>query len=98
MQMRRKSAFISLKIRNQLNAIKPLIISAAKAQPKTNRIQFHYTSYFDMSEKRHNGLLEDINAIEDGINVKLKQMPREPNIFLPIKGDYLDHDHLSKSK
>jgi RAQPRD family integrative conjugative element protein len=76
---------------NQLHAIKPLIVSASKEQPKTNRIQFHYTSYRDLNGKKHNGLLDDINEIENGIKEKLEKIPSAPHTFQPIKGDYINH-------
>jgi RAQPRD family integrative conjugative element protein len=76
---------------NQLHAIKPLIVAANKEQPKTNRIQFHYTSYRDLNEKQHNGLLDDINEIENGIKEKLEKIPSAPHTFRQIKGDYINH-------
>jgi len=78
-------------ILNQLNAMKPLIVAAAYEQPKTNRIQFHYTSYKDATGKSHNGLLNDVNEIENGIQEKLNHIPEEPHILLPLKGDYIEH-------
>jgi RAQPRD family integrative conjugative element protein len=76
---------------NQLHAIKPLIVAASKEQPKKNRIQFHYTSYRDLNGKQHNGLLDDINEIENGIKEKLEKIPSAPHTFQPIKGDYINH-------
>jgi RAQPRD family integrative conjugative element protein len=74
---------------NQLNAIKPLITSAAREQHRYNRIQFHYTRYRDSNGKIHNGLLEDINAIENGIREKLDHSTRSQRQFQPLKGDYV---------
>lgn len=82
---------------NQLQAIKPLVVAAAKEQPKENRIQFHYTRYRDVNGKIHNGLIEDINEIENGIKEKISQ-PSAPHTFNPIRGDYVDHhDRSSKA-
>lgn len=78
-----------IQILNQLHAIKPLIVAAAKEQPKTNRIKFHYTRYRDMNGI-HNGLLDDINAIEMGIKEKLHQLPHSPHFVESIKGDYIE--------
>jgi RAQPRD family integrative conjugative element protein len=75
---------------NQLESIKPLIVSAAKEQPKDNRFHFHYFSYKDNSGTKHNGLLEDINEIEKGIKERLNTIPSEPHTFKQISGDYID--------
>lgn len=80
-------------ILNQLAAMKPLIVSAAREQPKSNRIQFHYTAYKDANGKVHNGLLEDINEIEKGIHEKLHRTPKEPRVVAAIKGDYIDRSN-----
>ena len=76
-------------ILNQLNAMKPLILAAQKAQPENTRIPFHYTQYRDNQGQKHQGLLEDIQAIKAGIQQKLHDFNAEPRIFAPIKGDYL---------
>jgi RAQPRD family integrative conjugative element protein len=76
-------------ILNQLDAIQPAIVAAAKAQPQNTRIQFHYTRYRDNKGKLHNGLLEDIQAIKSGIIQKLNSANIEPHVIAPIKGDYL---------
>lgn len=73
---------------NQLEALRPLILAADKEQEKTNRIKFHYFAYFDSNEKKHNGLLEDILAIEQGIQEKINKPISEPRNFQKIKGDY----------
>lgn len=64
---------------NQLEALKPLVLAAAKVQPKNLRISFNYTA-----------LLKDINEIEKGIEANLTDIPKEPRQFEPIKGDYLN--------
>lgn len=77
---------------NQLNAIKPLIIAASLQQPKTNRVQFHYSNYLDSHHKKHNGLTEDINQIEMSIQNKLNNIHIEPSVLPSIKGDYILHN------
>lgn len=77
-------------ILNQLHAIRPLIIQAAKEQPKTNRIQFHYTAFHDVNG-HHHGMIEDIDAIEKGIREKLHDTPNAPHHIKPINGDYIEH-------
>ncbi len=77
---------------NQLEALKPLIIAAEKEQPRNLRLQFHYMAYHDASKKLHNGLLEDINEIEKGIQAKLNIPLSEPHRFAAIKGDYIGNE------
>lgn len=84
-------------ILNQLNAIKPLVVAAAREEPSTNRYQFHYVSFTDANGKTHKGLLNDINEIEKGIIDKLDKMPKEARTFQPIQGDYTDHLHSGAS-
>ncbi len=78
-----------VQIINQLDAIKPLIIAASKAQEKGMRITFRYTAYRDARGVLHNGLLEDINAMQKGIEAKLNHTAQEPRHFEAIRGDYL---------
>ncbi len=75
---------------NQLEAIKPLVVSANQEQERGARIKFRYTSYRDANGVSHNGLLEDINAIEKGIQKKLNHAISEPRHFQAINGDYLN--------
>jgi len=82
---------------NQLNDLKPLIHSAKSEQDIHARIKFHYTTYRDADDKIHNGLLEDINAIQQGIEAKLNKSLREPRYFEPIKGDYMDYMRVMKN-
>ncbi len=75
---------------NQLEALKPLVVSASRDQPAYARVKFHYTAYRDTNGIIHNGLLEDITEIQNGIKEKLNQKIDEPRHFQSIKGDYLD--------
>ncbi|MCD6040307.1 MAG: hypothetical protein K0S27_1707 [Gammaproteobacteria bacterium] len=86
-----------IQIINQLEAIKSLAISANQEQEKEARIKFHYTSYHDSNGLFHNGLLEDINEIERGIQKKLNPMINEPRHFQEIKGDYLDLKNIKSN-
>lgn len=83
-----KERIYLVQILNQLDAVQPIILAAAKEQPKNIRIQFHYTRYTDAKGQVHNGLLEDIQAIRAGIEQKLNQTSVEPRVVQPIKGDY----------
>jgi RAQPRD family integrative conjugative element protein len=83
---------------NQLNALKPLIISASNEQQKNSRFQFRYTAFVNSNGKLQNGLLEDINELKKGIQARLNQKEVESQRFEPIKGDYISHDHQSDSE
>lgn len=87
----REERIYLIQILNQLHAIKPLVIAASLQQLKTNRIQFHYMAYKDANKKPHNGLLDDLNQIETGIQNKLNHVPIEPSRLSPIRGDYIEH-------
>lgn len=75
---------------NQLEALKPIIMAASKEQLSQSRIQFHYSAYRDRSGQLHNGLFDDITAIENGIKEQLNQKSIEPHRFTAIKGDYVN--------
>jgi len=79
-----------IQIKNQINALKPLILAAEREQPKNLRIKFHYSHFHDSSGKLHNGLLEDINEIEKAVNENLIRISHEPRRFTTIKDDYVD--------
>jgi RAQPRD family integrative conjugative element protein len=86
-----------IQMMNQLDALKPLVVSASKEQDRNARIKFHYTTYRDSNGKIHNGLLEDINELRKGIQEKLTQPISEPRYFQSIKGDYLDMKNVKGS-
>jgi RAQPRD family integrative conjugative element protein len=75
---------------NQLNEMQSLIEAASREQPQNVRIQFHYARYTDARGRWHNGLLEDVRAIKQGIEEKLNQPMMEPRTVMPIKGDYIE--------
>jgi RAQPRD family integrative conjugative element protein len=75
---------------NSLNAIQPLIIAAEKEQPHNTRVKFHYTKFKDGEGIWHNGLMDDMHAIKNGIIEKLNQVTLEPRVISSIEGDYLN--------
>jgi len=79
-----------VQIINQLNSVLPLIRNAEKSQPKNQRVSFHYLAWQDANGDKHNGLLEDIQAIKKGIEERLDAVAIEPRVIAPIGGDYLD--------
>lgn len=82
---------------NQLNALKPLLYSAKKEQDSHARVKFHYTDYRDADGHVHNGLLEDIHAIQQGIQAKLNKPLSTPRYFESIKGDYIGLHRVNKN-
>jgi RAQPRD family integrative conjugative element protein len=77
---------------NQLNAMLPIVRAAEKAQPKNQRISFHYSVWHDAKGQKQNGLLEDIQEIKRGIEEKLNAISIEPRAVTPIRGDYLGQE------
>lgn len=75
---------------NQIDAMTPLVLAAEKEQPNNTRVQFHYAAWHDDKGHTHNGLLEDIKAIKQGILEKLNNAGDEPRAVNSIKEDYLD--------
>lgn len=79
-----------VQLMNQLDAMTPMVLAAAREQPKNLRVQFHYTAWRDNKGQLHNGLLEDINDIKAGIRQKLNDPSSESRAINPVLGDYLD--------
>jgi len=75
---------------NQLDALKPTILAAAREQPKNQRVTFHYHAWKDANGQSHNGLLEDITLIKQGIEEKLHSTAIEPRTAKPLQGDYFN--------
>lgn len=77
-----------LQMKHQIEAIKTTLIAAKKEQNPEARVVFHYTSYRDAKGLWHNGLLEDLEQMETGIQEKLEGVSIEPRTVPPIAGDY----------
>ncbi len=83
-----------VKIVNQLEAVKPLI-SQAKAEQEANpRIKIHFDSWVDAEGHKHNGLREDIEAIQNSLIQAIDQRSTDPRVYKPIKGDFVGQDHV----
>lgn len=63
---------------NELDAIKPQIVSAKQAADSSARLQFNYAA-----------LLSDIKRIQSGIRAKIQHQTIQPRVVTPLKGDYL---------
>lgn len=85
-------------ILNALHAIQPLILASEKQQPQNTRIVFHYTKFQDTQGEWHNGLLEDVKAIQSGIKEQLSSVSVEPRNITPLNGDYLDDSDRRKNE
>lgn len=81
---------------NQLEAMKPLVISVSKEQSKTTRRPFNYMGYCDSHGKFHNGLINSINQIEQEIHTELYHLTVEPHKLPAIKDDYLVHERAKQ--
>jgi len=79
---------------NQLDALRPLAIAASKEQEKFQRVQFHYLTYKDSDGYKHSGVLDDIDEIKKGIQIRLASIAIQPREFSQIKGDYVGNKIL----
>ncbi len=73
---------------HQLEAMKPMIEAARHQQSPNQRVKFHYTAWTDAQGNKHAGLLDDVNAIQQGIQAKLNHPVLTPKILPSISGDY----------
>src|ERR1700678_3828017 len=78
-----------LQLLHQIDALELTVLAAQKEQSPNVRIQFHYTAYRDQAGKLHNGVLEDLQLIHEGIAEHLSERSGEPRGVVPIQGDYL---------
>lgn len=78
-----------VRIINQLESIKPLISRAKNEQPVNPRIKIHFERFIGADGKIHNGLREDIDAIQKALIQVVNQESIEPRNFAPISDDYI---------
>jgi RAQPRD family integrative conjugative element protein len=76
----------------QLQAIKPLINRAKNAQTKNPRIKVHFDSWIDGDGKKHNGLRQDIEAIQTALVNIVNGEKIEPRVYKTIQGDFIDKE------
>lgn len=74
----------------QLQQIKPLIASAIAAEPDNLKSTVHLSAYMGPNGQMQNGVMEDVNALQQGIEqiINLKQI--DPKAYSPISGDYVE--------
>lgn len=83
-----------VKIINQLQAIKPLINQAKTQQDVHPREKINFDVWQDNAGKTHNGLRQDIEAIQHSLIMSINQKNTEPRIYKPIKGDFTRHSNV----
>ncbi len=83
-----------VKIVNQLEAIKPLINQAQEQQSENPRVKVHFDSWIGPDGTHHNGLRQDINAIQAALINAINKQSIEPRIYKPIKDDFIGGDHV----
>lgn len=81
-----------VQIINQLQAIKPLINQAQRSQPLNPRIKIHFDSWKDAKGKTHNGLRQDIEAIQLALIKAVNRERIEPRSFAPLNNDFVGND------
>lgn len=83
---------VLVKIIRQLQAVKPLINEAENAQEKNPRIKVHFDSWIDTSGNKHNGLRQDIEAIQTALVHIVNSETIEPRVYKPIQGDFVEKE------
>lgn len=83
-----------VKMVNQLEAIKPLITQAAREQDANARVKIHFDSWTDANGVKHNGLRQDINAIQQALIHSINRQAVSPRVFTPIQHDFVAGQHV----
>lgn len=83
-----------VKIVNQLQAIKPLINQAQQEQSQNPRIKIHFDTWKDAKGKKHNGLRQDIEQIQQALITAVNGESVEPRSFAPIGNDFTGDDRV----
>ena len=83
-----------VQIINQLQALKPLINQAQAEQPKNPRIKIHFDSWRDAQGKKHNGLRQDIEQIQQALITTINKQSIEPRSYTPIANDFTGDSYV----
>lgn len=83
-----------VKMVNQLEAMKPLITQAAREQDANARVRIHFDSWTDANGVKHNGLRQDIDAIQQALIHSINRQAVSPRVFTPIKNDFVAGQHV----
>lgn len=73
----------------QLQQLKPLIAQAAAEEPVDMQSSVHFTSFTGPYGQTKTGVIDDLNALQSGIEQIINQQQIDPRIYTPISGDYL---------
>jgi RAQPRD family integrative conjugative element protein len=83
-----------VKMVNQLEAMKPLITQAAQQQTDNPRYKIHFDSWVDAHGILHQGLRDDIEAIQSALIQAINREHQDPRAYQPISGDFVGDDHV----
>ncbi|HAT7747564.1 TPA: hypothetical protein KKX05_002731 [Legionella pneumophila] len=75
---------------NQLNAMKPIIKEAERYQPEGAPVKLHLKAFKGADNKMHNGVLEDVELIKQGLIAYLNRPAVAPKKVSPIEGDFVE--------
>lgn len=73
----------------QLQQLKPLIQQAAAEEPQDLSAQVHFTAFVGPNGQIQNGVMEDLNALQSGIEQIINLQQIDPKNYAPISGDYV---------
>lgn len=73
----------------QLQQIKPLIAAAYAEEPVNLRDQVHLKAFIGSDGQMHNGVSEDLDQLQAGIEQIINQPQIDPKTYAPISGDYV---------
>ena len=73
----------------QLQQLKPLLAEAAQQEPESMKASVHLTAFVGPDGQVQNGVMEDLNALQSGIEQIINQQQIDPRMYTPISGDYL---------
>lgn len=82
-----RSAIVA--IINQLQRVKPTITQAENAAPSNAPITLHFERWKDRYGHFHNGVRNDIDAIQAALIQALNRTPVEPRSIQPLKADFV---------
>lgn len=73
----------------QLQQLKPLIAEAAAEEPADMRASVHFSSFTGPDGQTQSGVMDDLTALQSGIEQIINQQQIDPRIYTPISGDYV---------
>ena len=83
-----------VEIINQLQAAKLLINQAQNEQPANPRVKIHFDAWVDANKQKHQGLRQDIEAIQQALMQAVNQQTIEPRSYAPVTDDFIGDGHV----